>query len=740
MRPCKSARPSRLGAVFSTVATVAGVANVASVAIVMSLLLGLGCQAQRQAGQDVPRQPVPGPAQGPPMPSPPATTTTGDPASTPPPLGAAPLATERALVVENGQERWIAAAEAEQSGYTLIDLSDDWAPLIFAEQVSAVGAPLPNRYRRIFLGLANDQLDEDGQALPPGMKNYLELYGIFPSLTVLRARFAESGSKTCIDEAGKAALEAVTSVSYIPPAAVRRDDLRIAKLRKELEAARRKFRAKTMVELVEKRPELAPKLKLVEKRAADKLALTAVERRLHCEGLLTAKSKHKAGIYDEPIQLAVKRFQQKHMIYESHYLRRATIDALERDLLENDHRSLYRALRERVVAAAAIIEDGTVSAAALGESSNLADAFTDIVVKSLGIDTPQGALDFFKRHAAAGEFTRLRAAVKLPARPAYYSPQMPLEVVIDRGDVWYELPYNEKGERLPQPRKKFPSFTLLVQHNGKKLPLVRWRTTIGGWRAEQASDGYEYFRYKGSDVGERVIRQIVAGAVWIAPASTPIRSLLKPKVVGGRWQKVVNYSELGPGFLSAYGLVAGYFVVPGKNGRGDWDNGIRAHGSAEYLSMYSPTGYSHGCHRLPNHLAIRLYSFVLRHRNMRVVGDLPSTFIRQFLSGEEVYEMKIPSRGFSYQLDPPLPVEVLEGEIKGEQKEPLLGYIPKPGVIYPGPPPPLPGESPEDRAGGGAAGPATGGKPGPKGKGKGKAPAGEPEEEEADAVPAEVKL
>ena len=69
--------------------------------------------------------------------------------------------------------------------------------------------------------------------------------------------------------------------------------------------------------------------------------------------------------------------------------------------------------------------------------------------------------------------------------------------------------------------------------------------------------------------------------------------------------RVVNYDELGPGYLSAYGLVAGYFVVPGQNGRPDFDNGVRAHGSSDYLSIYSANGFSHGCHRLPNHLAIR---------------------------------------------------------------------------------------------------------------------------------------
>jgi hypothetical protein len=211
-----------------------------------------------------------------------------------------------------------------------------------------------------------------------------------------------------------------------------------------------------------------------------------------------------------------------------------------------------------------------------------------------------------------------------------------------------------------------------------------------------------------SDVGPRVIRQIVSGPVWIAPASTPIRSLLKPKSINGRWMKVVNYDELGPGYLSAYGVVAGYFVVPGKDGRPDWDNGVRAHGSADYLSIYSANGYSHGCHRLPNHLAIRLYSFLLRHRTVKVVGDQPMGFTRQFLSGDTVYEMKIPSRGFVFQLDPPLPVTVLEGEIKGEVKKPIIGYFPKPGVTYPGPPPPAP-DSPEAKAGGGAAAPSGGG-------------------------------
>ena len=105
------------------------------------------------------------------------------------------------------------------------------------------------------------------------------------------------------------------------------------------------------------------------------------------------------------------------------------------------------------------------------------------------------------------------------------------------------------------------------------------------------------------------------------------------------------------------------------NGRPDYDNGVRAHGSSDYLSIYSQHGFSHGCHRLPNHIAVRLYSFILGHRNKTVAGDQPLGFSRQFLQGETVYEMRIPSRGYAYYLDPPLPVNVLEGHHQGRPEE-----------------------------------------------------------------------
>jgi hypothetical protein len=137
----------------------------------------------------------------------------------------------RALLVVNGAERWVDAQAIESVGYTLVDLRDTWTPSIFAEEKTPEGLPLPNRYRRVFIGLANDQLDADGEPLKPGEKNYLELYGVFPSLSVLRSRFSQDAAQPCHDQESVAVLAAVETVSYVPPKRVKHEDKRIADLR-----------------------------------------------------------------------------------------------------------------------------------------------------------------------------------------------------------------------------------------------------------------------------------------------------------------------------------------------------------------------------------------------------------------------------------------------------------------------------------------------------------------------------
>jgi len=178
--------------------------------------------------------------------------------------------------------------------------------------------------------------------------------------------------------------------------------------------------------------------------------------------------------------------------------------------------------------------------------------------------------------------------------------------------------------------------------------------------------------------------------------------MVKEKRVGGTYARVTNYDETGPGFLSAYGMVAAIHeeMRKGPDGVRYFDNGIRTHGSLDYPSLRGR--FSHGCHRLYNVSAMRLFSFVLAHRRWHANGPVAAGYRRAFYSRGEVFEMRLPTRGFYRELDPPIPVDVLEGRIKGTLPKPIAGYVPKPGVTYASRRPPTASDAPDDKAGGDA--------------------------------------
>jgi len=108
-----------------------------------------------------------------------------------------------------------------------------------------------------------------------------------------------------------------------------------------------------------------------------------------------------------------------------------------------------------------------------------------------------------------------------------------------------------------------------------------------------------YFKYKNSDVGPRVWKDIVAGPVWIPPEGTPAKDLLTRKMLNRDAGAVtaVNTDVMGPGYESAYGLVMA--IHHWKRGANTfYDNQIRTHGSVDYTSI--ARRFSHGCHRLVN--------------------------------------------------------------------------------------------------------------------------------------------
>ena len=628
-------------------------------------------------------------------------------------------AERRALQVVAGKDRWVDAGLARERGLVLVDLSDDFAPFIFQDAKAADGAALPNRYRAVFVGLANDRTDGDGDPLPPGKRNYLELYGVPPSLSVLRKRFLEDAARTCESTVDTAKLLAVDGIETWGRTTEKKELANHQYRGQRLEAAQKKVGAASLEELAGKDPRYAGEVKLHLRITAERLAFAEVEKRLVCEGLLDP-AKHNEGSYDGAMRNAALDFQQKNAVFAQADLTRGTLEAMARPLLENDFQALRRVLAERVAHGGRIIEDGSALEAmpkprrnrprkiptyknAAGQDVPVPDLVgqaTAALLARLGIGGAAAALAFFRRHPES-DFRSLRAAVRFPPLPEYYGSHMDLVAEIDRGDVWYDFPYNDQGVRVGQGRDRFPAFNLYVNWRGEKVPLVSWRTTVGGWRSEIASDGQEYLRYKDSDVGHRVWRHIVAAPVWLPPTSSPLGAMVKTKYVEGAYPKVVNYDETGPGYLSAYGLVAGIHeqLRHSRAVLGYYDNGIRTHGSFDYLSLRGR--FSHGCHRLYNNLAVRLFSFVLAHRRAKALGPMALGFRRTFYWEGEVYDMRLPTRGFYFQLDPPLPVDTLKGKIKGKLKQPISGYMQKPGVDYGETQPPAVLGGLESKAGGG---------------------------------------
>jgi len=406
--------------------------------------------------------------------------------------------------------------------------------------------------------------------------------------------------------------------------------------------------------------------------------------------LLSPRNKYVHGLFDLATNQALAAWERKNNIFGWGFLGGETLAALQRPQMELHFDTFRRVLMERIADSAAILEDGSVSGGkkpatytdAAGKEHpvpNLIGDYADALLAALKIRTPDEAATFLRRVGREGLAT-LHVAYRPGPLPPYYDQHMELSVEIDRGDVWYDFPFDDKGKPIAQPRDNYPTLTVFVNWQKQKIPLVRWRTTIGSWRSETSSNGKVYFKYKNSDVGPRVWKDIVASPVWIPPDSTPAKDLLTKKTLDRDKGPVtvVNTDVMGPGFQSAYGLVL--TIHHSKSGNSYFDNQIRTHGSDDYTSI--ARRFSHGCHRLVNSRAVRLFDFILRQQPFERIGNQPMTLRKRFSYENKPYEYVLDTRGYYYELKQPIPVLVTEGRIMGKIKRPIEAFVPKPGVDY----------------------------------------------------------
>ena len=354
-----------------------------------------------------------------------------------------------------------------------------------------------------------------------------------------------------------------------------------------------------------------------------------------------------------------------------------TLHALALGGEELAFRAVLRSLRERVADAGGLLEDGSASetkATVVGRlldltrfaplheqalpngAPDLVGAATDVAARELGWSSPEAArADLLKR---GKDLKTTRVAVALPKAPTYHSAAMDLRVEVDRGDVFDGTPSAAAIERRKRGEERRPTFVVYAKDGDREVALMRWATTIGGFKKERAEDGEIVVKYKKSDVGDRVWRQIIAAPAWLPPESTPETDLTHEDKDGN---VSLKRDLIQPGYRNAYGLVMLiHNEVVERGGKTLYlDHGIRTHGSVDYRSI--KRGSSHGCHRLYNQLALRLSGFLLQHRAFETRGKMHTDFKRVLEVNEQSIEMDVPSRGYLYELDPPVPVKVLEG-------------------------------------------------------------------------------
>ncbi|HUT77401.1 MAG TPA: hypothetical protein VM285_06930, partial [Polyangia bacterium] len=362
---------------------------------------------------------------------------------------------------------------------------------------------------------------------PGGEDHYLEVYGIPPSLSVLRKRALSEIDRPCFADIDFERIRRFDGfVGYKSNETAEAEAKKGVTFARQLRAAMEKLGVDSPEALLA-HPENKLSSGLV-RIALRYEALAETQRLLACEGLYGPEGtvRYRAGGLDWKTHQALTAFERKNRIFAWGFFGNETLIAMGRTPAERLFDAFVRVVNERVADSLGIIEDGSAvdrerkkatyrdAAGEVREVPNLVAEYTAHLLRHMDLATPEKLAAFLRDHDE-GFFDTLFVAVPLSSLPPYYADVMDLRAEIDRGDVWYDFPETPDGKRRAQPRKLMPMTTLFVRWNDQDIPLVTMNTTIGSWRTELAPDGYEYYKYKGSDVGPRVWREIVAGPVWL---------------------------------------------------------------------------------------------------------------------------------------------------------------------------------------------------------------------------------
>lgn len=608
---------------------------------------------------------------------------------------AAPIINEVAVVEGGRATRQTTPETARKEGLTVVDLSDDWLPIVFSETPEK-----PQPLRPYLVDLANARMRPGKEYARPREDRFFEAFGIFPSLNLARRRLADKKRHACHDRVKDAVLEELAPKNVIPPEEpekVPNPDPATAKETPMIQTGR----------TIPPRP-LTP---------TETRAVIAMQAHLRCEGLLPGKAA--PGRMDRRTAEGLKTYQRLQMLADNARIDADTRAVLLGDSREHDFRMLLRVLRERVVDATGLLEDGSAlgvtgqvqgrvldspefqplpvqpdkspgqpeaggdASAKVRPAPDLIAAATHAASEALGWKSPETALantlpppapppgSKRPRKAAGGKGPAslpLAVAIRLPPLPPYHGPKMELRAEIDRGEVVLDRPKLDKDgkKKWKPPVADRPTLTLYARAGDHEVALCRWPTTIGGWKTFEKKDGTMALKYKESVTGDALWPEVLATPTWHPAPGMPTRKLLVKR--GDTFEPKTEI--IGPGYRAAYGLIAiVHHQIMERNDKGEpqlMDLRIRTHGTPGYRAV--KRGESNGCHRLHNYAALRLAGFLVRHRENVREGLVPEDYVRNLEYKGQKVALQSESKGYRFKLTPPVPVTVLDGDVKGDAK------------------------------------------------------------------------
>ena len=189
------------------------------------------------------------------------------------------------------------------AGYTLVDLSRRLDAVHLRRAADARRrSRCPTATAASSSGWPTTSWTRTASRCEPGAKNYLELYGIFPSLSVLRARFVQRRTAPLprSGERRRARGGRDRHLRRRPPTSRRTSGAWRRIARRAGDGAAQGARSRRWRSWRSSSRRWRPRSKLIARRAAEKPAMAAVEQRLTCEGLLGAgRASTPPGIYDD---------------------------------------------------------------------------------------------------------------------------------------------------------------------------------------------------------------------------------------------------------------------------------------------------------------------------------------------------------------------------------------------------------------------------------------------------------